>query len=60
MDTRQNVTVGHELQAAAETGSLPVVPAPADSAERPITRRSSLIVTISLVLVFAAVTLVSL
>lgn len=59
MDTRQNVTVGHELQAAAETGSLPVVPVTADAGERP-TRRSSLAVTISLVLVFVAVALVSL
>ena len=60
MDTLNDVTVGHELQAAAETGSLPVVPAPADATERPITRRGSLAVTISLVLVFVAVTLVSL
>src|SRR5699024_1349764 len=60
MDSRHDVTVGHELQAAAETGQIPVVPATADAGDHAPTWRSTLAVTISLVVTFAAVALVSL
>lgn len=60
MDSRHDVTVGHELQAAAETGQIPVVPATADAGDQVPTWRSTLAVTISLVVAFAAVALVSL
>ena len=60
MDSRHDVTVGHELQAAAETGQIPVVPATADAGYHAPTWRSTLAVTISLVVTFAAVALVSL
>ena len=54
MDSRHDVTVGHELQAAAETGQIPVVPATADAGDHAPTWRSTLAVTISLVVTFAA------
>src|SRR5699024_349476 len=60
MDSRHDVTVGHELQAAAETGQIPVVPAAADAGDQVPTLRSTLAVTIALVVAFAAVALVSL
>lgn len=59
MDSRHDVTVGHELQAAAETGQIPVVPATADAGENPTTWRSSLGVVVALVVAFVMVTLVS-
>ncbi|MGO2558557.1 hypothetical protein [Brachybacterium sp.] len=60
MDSRHDVTVGHELQAAAETGQIPVVPATADASEQGPTWRSTLAVALSLVVAFVLVTLVSL
>lgn len=60
MDSRHDVTVGHELQAAAETGQIPVVPATADAGDHTPTWRRTLAVTIALVVTFLAVALVSL
>lgn len=60
MDSRHDVTVGHELQAAAETGQIPVVPATGDAGHQAPTWRSTLAVTLALVLTFLAVALVSL
>ncbi|MGO1199888.1 MAG: hypothetical protein ACTMKY_08335 [Dermabacteraceae bacterium] len=60
MDSRHDVTVGHELQAAAETGQIPAVPATADAGGQAPTWRSNLAVALSLVAAFVLVTLVSL
>ncbi|ATG50444.1 hypothetical protein CFK38_02080 [Brachybacterium vulturis] len=60
MDPRHDVTVGHELQAAAETGQIPVVPAHGDAGEQAPTWRSNLAVALSLALTFVVVALVSL
>lgn len=60
MDTRHDATVGHELQAAAETAQIPVVPVTADAGDQAPTWRSTLAVTLSLVVTFALVALVSL
>lgn len=60
MDPRHDVTAGHELQAAAETGQIPVVPANADAGEQTPTWRSNLAVTLALVGTFVVVALVSL
>ncbi|ACU83975.1 hypothetical protein FM106_00105 [Brachybacterium faecium] len=60
MDSRHDVTVGHELQAVAETSQIPVVSPTADAGDQRPTWRSILGVSLSLVLTFVAVTLVSL
>ena len=60
MDSRHDVTVGYELQAAAETGQIPAVPATADAGDHTPTWRRTLAVTIALVAAFLAVALVSL
>lgn len=60
MDSHHDVAVGHELQAAAETGQIPVVPATADAGDQGMSWRGSLAVTLALVGTFALVTLVSL
>ena len=60
MDSRHDVTVGHELQAAAETGQIPVVPVTADAGDQAPTWRRTLAVMIALVVAFLAVALVNL
>lgn len=60
MESRHDVAVGHERQAAAETGQIPAVPTTADAGEQGPTWRSSLGVTLALVAAFTLVTLVSL
>lgn len=60
MDTRHDVTVGHELQAAAETAQIPVVPATADANDQTPTWRSTLGVSLALAVTFVLVALVSL
>ena len=58
METRHDVTIGHELQAGAETSQIPVVPATADVTEQAPTWRSNLAVALSLVVTFVVVALV--
>lgn len=60
MDSRHDTTIGHELQAAAETSQIPVVPETSDAGEQRTTWRSSLGVSLALVAAFVLVTLVSL
>lgn len=60
MDSRHDVTVGHEAQAAAETAQIPAVPAVADAGGQATTWRSTLGVSIALVVTFVLVTLVGL
>lgn len=60
MESRHELPVGHELQAAAETGQIPAVPATSDASEQPTTWRTSLGVLGALVLAFVLITLVSL
>ncbi|HEX7351375.1 hypothetical protein [Brachybacterium sp.] len=60
METRHDVTVGQEVQAAAETTQIPVVPETPDAGQQQSTWRSSLGVALALVVTFVVVTLVGL
>ena len=58
MDSRHDMTAGHELQAAAETGQIPAVPATPGA--QPATRGTWIAVSLALLAAFVVVTLVSL
>lgn len=60
MDSRHDMTIGHELQ-AAETSQIPVVPdTTADAADQGPTWRRNLAVSLALLVAFVVVTLVGL
>jgi len=60
METRHDVTVGQEVQAAAETTQIPVVPVASDAGDQQSTWRTSLGVTLALAATFVVVALVGL